>query len=92
MRLELDPADLTPIVRTALAEVLAERDRLGDTERLGYPEPEAARLLGLASHQLRDARRRGEIDGRRIGRSVVYSRQALLTWLDGDDRRAGGRR
>jgi hypothetical protein len=87
MRFDLDPTDLAPLIRVALVEVLAERDRLGDTERLGYPEPEAARLLGLAAHQLRDARRRGEITGRRIGRSVVYSRSALLAWLDGD----GGR-
>jgi hypothetical protein len=88
MKLDVDPADLAPIVKAALVEVLAERERLGDTERLGYPEPEAACLLGLAAHQLRDARRRGEIDGRRIGRSVVYSRAALLAWLDSD----GGRR
>lgn len=84
MRLEIDPAELTPIVRIAVAEVLAQGDRLGDTNRLGYPEAEAARLLGLAKHQLRDARRRGEIGGRRIGRSVVYSRAALMAWLDVD--------
>jgi hypothetical protein len=84
MKLVIDPVELAPIVEAAVEAIVARRERMGDTERIGYPEPEAARLLGLACHQLRDARRRGEIAGRRIGRSVVYSRQALFALVDAD--------
>jgi hypothetical protein len=84
MKLDLDPSDLAPIVEAAVLGVIAKRDDLGD--RIGFPEQEAARLIGCRSYVLRDARRRGEISGRRIGRSVFYSRRALIAWLEGGDK------
>jgi len=84
VRLDLSPDDLRPIVEAVVAEVLkhqAELDaKLG--ERLGYSEGEAAGLLGMAPHRLRDCRLRGEIHAKLIGRSYVYSRAALLKFLE----------
>lgn len=50
-------------------------------ERLAYPEAEAAMLLGVARHVLRDARLRGEIKATRIGKRIVYARDELLRFL-----------
>lgn len=80
MRLDIDPTDLLPIVAAAVDAVVARRDELG--ERLGYPEQEAARLLGVRPYVLRDARYRGEIAARKVGRSYIYSRAALVRWLE----------
>jgi hypothetical protein len=71
---------LTPIVEATVKAAVARHDELGD--RLGYPEQEAARLLGIKPYVLRDARYRGEIKGRRVGRSHIYSRAALVRWLE----------
>ena len=91
MKIELEASDLAAIA-AAVVDEIARRESLSETlpsSRLGYPEREAANLLGLPWYALRNARRRGEIGGRRIGRSVVYSRAALLSWLaTGDDRDA----
>jgi hypothetical protein len=87
MHLEVSAEDLRPIVAAAVAEVLAqvaETDaRLG--KRLGYPEAEAAELLGIAPHVLRDARLRGEISARKIGRGYIYERTSLVAFLRGRD-------
>ncbi|MHB8898073.1 MAG: helix-turn-helix domain-containing protein [Thermoguttaceae bacterium] len=70
-------------------EVLRQRDadeaRLGD--RLAYTEPEAAALLGIQPHVLRDCRRRGEIHARLCGKRYLYPRAELLRYLS--DTRAG---
>jgi hypothetical protein len=80
VQLTLSPADLAPLVQAAVDAVIARRAELGD--RLAYPEQEAARLLGIKPYVLRDARRRGEISGRRVGRSFVYTQRSLLAWLE----------
>lgn len=80
MQLSLDPADLKPIVEAVLAEVLAKAAPL-QSERLAYLEPEAAALLGLRAHQLRDARLRGEITATKVGGRLGYSREELLAYL-----------
>ena len=83
MNLHLDPDDLRPLVTTVVTEVLSqtEADRAKLNGRLGYTEPEAAALLGVAPHVLRDVRLRGEIKARLVGRRYVYSRDALLKFL-----------
>lgn len=85
-----DIADLRPLiaeaVRTTLAELQAQEAKLAS--RLGYPESEAAGLLGIPRHVLRDARLRGEITGRLIGKKIVYSRDVLQRFLaDGKPKR-----
>jgi len=61
MHLELDPVSLRPIVAAVVAETLSQRpDGVLPTERLAFPEAEAAALIGVAKHILRDGRLRGE--------------------------------
>jgi len=82
-------------VRTTVAVVLAqlETDRAKLNGRLAYSEAEAAALLGLEPHQLRDERRRGRIQASvGPGRKIMYTRQDLLDYLhsrrwDGADER-----
>lgn len=82
--LHLDAEALKPLVRIIVAEVI---DQLRDAEartadRLAYSEAEAARLLGLNTHQLRDMRLRGDIEALKIvGGRVRYSREQLLAYL-----------
>jgi hypothetical protein len=84
MRLQFDDADLEPLVAKVVAKVLAERD--ADTGRLGgrlaFSEAEAAALLGVKPHVLRDCRLRGEIVGSKIGKKVMYERTQLLELLE----------
>ncbi|OHB71982.1 MAG: hypothetical protein A2V70_18185 [Planctomycetes bacterium RBG_13_63_9] len=79
-------SDLRPVVEAVVREVLSQRAdaeaKLGG--RLGFTEPEAAALLGVKQHVLRDARARGEISARRVGRRYIYSRAALLDFLEAE--------
>jgi len=84
---KLDPADLpalkpliTVVVRATLEELQAADAKLDG--RLAYPEPEAAALLGVAPHVLRDARRRGELSARLCGKRYLYDRRELLRFLE----------
>ena len=84
MNLRIDPDELRPLVQAVVEETLAriqaDQSRL-PSDRLAFPEAEAAALLGLKQHVLRDARLRGEITGSLLGRRYVYSRDDLLAWL-----------
>lgn len=85
--MRLEPSDLAAIA-DAVIDRLEQRDRdesrLGQTGRLGFTEEESARLLGLPKHVLRDARLRGEICAKRIGKRYVYSRATLLDLSGGN--------
>jgi hypothetical protein len=71
---------ITSIVAETIAAVEVDRAKLG--ERLAYGEREAAALLGLRVHQLRDMRTRGEIQASLgPGRKILYSRGDLLAFL-----------
>lgn len=78
-------------VVTVLAQLDGDRAKLND--RLAYSEHEAAALLGLEWHQLRDERRRGRVSASvGPGRKIMYTRQDLLDYLharrwDGADER-----
>ena len=54
--------------------------KLGD--RLAFSEAEAAALLGVERHVLRDLRLRGEVAATRINRRVFYQRKSLIHLLD----------
>src|SRR5262245_10680396 len=77
--LALDPEALRPLIAEIVAQVLAQLDAdrakvSGD--RLAYSEAEAATLLGLKEHVLRDERRRGQIGASSIaGRRIRYTRR-----------------
>jgi hypothetical protein len=85
LHLQLDAAALRPLVHEVVAEVLArlEEARAATPDgRLCYSEEEAARLLGLEPHVLRDERRRGRITASQIvGRRIRYTREDLVGYL-----------
>jgi excisionase family DNA binding protein len=84
MRIDFDSADLRPLIRECVVEVL---DRLEgnaarlDSTRLAFTEAEAAKLLGVPAYTLRDARYRNELKGRKVGKRWCYSRAELLRFL-----------
>ncbi len=82
--IQCDPELLRPIVEAVLAEALArlEADRARFSDKMAYGEPEAARLLSLRVHQLRDERRRGRIEASQgPGRLILYTPAQLLAYL-----------
>jgi excisionase family DNA binding protein len=56
--------------------------RQSDTDVLTVPQ--AAKLLGLGLNTIYEAAGRGEIPHRRIGRRILFSREAILAWLKGN--------
>jgi hypothetical protein len=86
MQLQLEPEDLKPIIEQVATELLArlETERAKLDGKLAYSEPEAAALIGLQPHQLRDERLRGRITASSIvGRRVRYLKQDLLDYMLG---------
>lgn len=84
INLELDPETLKPLIEQAVETALV---RLQETQaalncKLAYSEPEAAALLSLEPHQLRDERRRGRVEASvGPGRKILYTRGQLLAYL-----------
>jgi excisionase family DNA binding protein len=52
---------------------------------------EAARLLRVSRWTLYAAINRGEIPHRRVGRRILFSRRALMLWLDGANPQDAGK-
>ena len=78
-KIEFDKDDLAPLIEQVVAATI---DRLRDheakfTDRMGYGEGEAASLLGIPRHSLRDCRRRGEVDCYKIGSRIFYTPDQL---------------
>jgi hypothetical protein len=85
VRLVIPPAALKPLIEQIASELLT---RLRQAEaavppgQLAFPQAQAARMLGLNGHQLRDERLRGNIQGCKIvGGRVVYEREELVAYL-----------
>jgi hypothetical protein len=84
LTLQLGVEALAPMVRQVVAETLArlEETRHVPPERLAFPEAEAAALLGLHPHQLRDERLRGRVQASRgPGGKILYRRADLMDYL-----------
>jgi hypothetical protein len=82
--LSLSAEALRPLIAEVVEQTLArlEAAKAAVPERLAYSEPEAAALLGLEPHQLRDERRRGRITASQVvGRRVRYLREDLVNYL-----------
>lgn len=83
MQVNFDQSDLRLLVEQVIDAVLAELET--DEQRLGsklaFTEPEAAALLSLKPHQLRDCRLRGELSGSKVGKRILYERRELLEFL-----------
>jgi excisionase family DNA binding protein len=76
---------LRPLIRATVVETLAavetDRERI-PADRLAYTEHEAAAMLGLNYHQLRDLRKRGGIAHTRVvGNQIRYLRDDILAYL-----------
>jgi hypothetical protein len=75
---------MRPLIAEVVREVFAQvdRDRTAVTEQFCYTEAEAAALLRLHPHQLRDERLRKRIAASAIvGRRIRYLRGDLLRYL-----------
>jgi len=90
MKVIFEEVELRPLIEKVVAETLAkiEFDRMKLGDRIAFTEPEAAALLGVRPHVLRDARLRGEIAASKAGKRLLYTRDALLRFLS---RNASGR-
>lgn len=81
LNLAVDPAALTSLIETVVTSVVT---KLQDerSEVLAYSEEDAAQMLGLQRHQLRDERLRGRIAASKIvGGKIRYQRAELLAYL-----------
>ena len=77
------PADLEPIIVAAVAKTLAaiQEDQARIGERFAFSEPEAARLISMKPHQLRDERLRGRIGASGICKNGIrYTREDLWAY------------
>jgi hypothetical protein len=87
VNLTFDPETLRPLIKAVVAEVVSqmESDKAKiDNGRLVFTEEEAAAMLQLQPHCLRDERRRGKIGcSRVVGRRLRYTKQDLLDYLRG---------
>lgn len=87
VQISIDPVALGSLIETVVEQTVHRleeaRKRLPD-EQLCFTEAQAAEILGLQKHQLRDARMRGEIQPSYVvcGK-ISYSRQDLLDFLAG---------
>ncbi len=81
MKIELSAADLRPVIEEIAAEVVARVGHVAKDQRLAFDEGEAARLIGVAKHVLRDCRLRGEIQAARVGKKNLYRREDLAAFL-----------
>lgn len=83
MNIFLSEAELRPLIQqvvtAALEQLDVQRQQFGT--KLAYSEPEAAALLSIKPHVLRDARLRGELAGSRVGKSIRYERDEILRYL-----------
>lgn len=84
LTIEFDREELRPLVHLAVAEALdrMEEERAKLNGRLAFTELEAAERLGVKPHVLRDCRRRGELQGAKVGSKIVYTRADLLGFLE----------
>src|SRR5262249_58504706 len=85
LALAVDSDSLKALVRAVVAEVISELEQARQQipeGRLAYSEPEAAAMLGLQPHVLRDLRLRGEIRASQVvGRRIRYVREDLVAYL-----------
>jgi hypothetical protein len=84
LSLHLNSSALEPLIKQVVTEAIVQLETVRPTlpERLAFSEPEAARLIGLEPHQLRDERRRGRITASQIvGRRIRYQRSDLIGYL-----------
>src|SRR5262245_30718639 len=85
LNLSVDAEALRPLIAAVVAETIEQLGGLTPPDNaLCYSEEQAARLLELEPHVLRDERRRGRISASSIvGRPIRYHRKDLEDYLKG---------
>jgi hypothetical protein len=78
LTIQVDADALRPLIEAVVRDVV---ERLGDDGRIGYSEVEAAAMLGVPRHTLRDCRLRNEVQAARVGKQVRYARSELIRLL-----------
>jgi hypothetical protein len=82
---EIDGESIRPLIAEVVAAVLHQLQAVPGQgkDRLAFTEREAAELLGLARHQLRDCRLRHEISASKVcnGRRILYTKADLVRFL-----------
>ena len=84
MKIDFEAEALRPLIQSIVDKTIERIDMAKakvSGDRLAYPQAEAAALIGMAPHALRDARLNGEINASRCGKRVVYQRSELLKYL-----------
>lgn len=83
MEFRFEAEDLRPLGAGCHRDNCSTRSRTHKLDsQLAFTEPEAAALLGVKPYVLRDCRRRGELDGSKVGSKIVYTRVDLLAFLE----------
>jgi hypothetical protein len=80
MKETIEPDTLADAV-TKVLSAIASFDVVPLQSRLAYTEAEAAKLIGVEPHVLRDERLRGNVRGKKVGRRVFYRREDLAEFL-----------
>jgi len=82
--IQVNPELLRPVIQAVVNEFLTrwEEERAKLTSKAAFSEAEAARLLSLRPHQLRDERRRGRIKASHgPGKTILYQPANLIEYL-----------
>ena len=61
---------------------VATKSREDPDQPLSYNQQDAARLLGITATALRDLRGKGEVEGAKLGKRIVYTRESLEQLLE----------
>ena len=77
MQIKLDSDDIRPLVVEIVQQAIALLGPDG-LNKIAWPEDEAAALVGMQPHQLRDRRLEGLVKAKKVGRSFYYTRDELL--------------
>jgi len=81
----LDVGTLRAVIRGEVERALeAQTNGHASNARLAYTEAEAAALIGVRPHVLRDARRRGEVHAKLVGKRYIYTLATLKHFLESD--------
>ena len=81
----LTKEEIEQLIESAVTKAVAATLDINPTltsNRLAYSEPEAASLLGVNPHVIRDVRLRGEICATRVGGRLAYTRDDLCSYLE----------
>lgn len=84
MKIEFDATELRPLIEAVVREMLTQPSSslAGDGSQMAFSEPQAASMLGVKPHVLRDLRLKGEIEASVVGRRIVYQKEHLLRFLN----------